>query len=401
MDVYVARQPIFDGNMSVYGYELLYRRSMNNFYEGSSDEQATAELINNTFLAMPFYELTGGTKAFINFSEELLRKEIPYLLPKETVVIEILERIKATPSMINICKKIKKEGFTLALDDFIFDEAYLPLIGVADIVKVEFAVVSYEKQKEFIGRYKGKIKFLAEKIETREEYHIAKELGYDYFQGYFFSKPIIIKGKEIQSLNTSLIAVINELNEKTPHYQKITEIIEKDLGLSYKLLRLANSLFFGSKYKSYSIKQALVRLGISELKKFVYIMLIKGIQNIENKELIRTSLVRGKLMELLAIELNMKKRHLEFFMAGVFSSIDILLNKEMETIVAELPLTVEVKDALLGKSNKLREVLEEIIDYEMFNWREEEGEAALLEIPLKRFMRLYLEALKWVMELKY
>lgn len=130
-------------------------------------------------------------------------------------------------------------------------------------------------------------------------------------------------------------------------------------------------------------------------------MMMKEIQTLENKELIKGSLVRGKLMELLSLEVDMKQKHLEFFMTGVFSSMDILLNREMEEIVEELPLTTEVREALLGENNKLREILNRIIDYEMFNWREKEGEESFLNIPRERFMRAYLEALKWVMELDY
>ncbi|MDF2613692.1 MAG: diguanylate phosphodiesterase [Clostridia bacterium] len=401
MDVYVARQPIFDRKTDVYGYELLYRRSLNNFYEGLDDNQATAEIINNAFLVMQLSELTSGTKAFINFSEELLENEIPCLLPKEAIVVEILERVEVTPKVISVCKKLKQQGYILALDDFIFNETYLPLIEIADIIKIEFPVLSYVEQYQLIERYKGKVKFLAEKIETREEYEAALNMGYDYFQGYFFSKPVIIKGRAIEGLSTNLIRIINELNHDEPDYQKITEVIEKDLGISYKLLRVANSIFFGSAHKIYSIKQALIRLGTSEIKKWVYLMMLKEIQTIENKELIRTSLVRGKLMELLAFEIGMKQRHLEFFMTGLFSATDVLLDRSMEEIVKELSLTTEVKEALLGRSNKLREILDKVIQHEMFNWREAEGEELLLNVTRERFMRAYLEALKWVMELDY
>ncbi|WP_069998609.1 EAL and HDOD domain-containing protein [Cellulosilyticum sp. I15G10I2] len=401
MDVYVARQPIFDRRMNVYGYELLYRRSMNNFYEGADGSQATAETINNAFFVMHFDELTSGTRAFINFSEELLEMEIPCLLPKEIIVIEILENIKITEKIINLCRKFKSQGYMLALDDFVFSEEYIPLIEMADIIKVEFSVVNQLEQHRLINKYKDKVKFLAEKIETRAEYEIARKMGYDYFQGYFFSKPVIIKGKEIVSLNINLIRIIKQLNQNEPDYQKITEIIERDLGLSYKLLRVANSVLLGSMHKVYSIKQALVRLGTIEIMKWIYLMMLKEIQTVENKELIRTSLVRGKLMEYLAFELDMKHRHLEFFMTGVFSSVDVLVNQDMEEIVKALPLTTEVAEALVGDRNKLREILDGVIDYEMFNWSETEGEESFLGITRERFMRAYLEALKWVMELDY
>ena len=135
---------------------------------------------------MQFNELTSGTKAFINFSEELLEKEIPLLLPKQDIVVEILERIEVTDKVIALCKKLKQQEYILALDDFVFHEYSLPLIAIADIIKIEFPLISYQGQYQLLQRYKGKIKFLAEKIETREAYEAALNMGYDYFQGYFF-----------------------------------------------------------------------------------------------------------------------------------------------------------------------------------------------------------------------
>ncbi len=399
MEVYVARQPIFDRSMRIFGYELLYRRSRNNFYEGLDDEQATSELIHNAFLVMQFDELTNRNRAFINFSEELLENEVPLLLPKDIIVIEILERVKATDTIIQTCKKLKEKGYTIALDDFIFQESFKPLVDLADIIKVEFDGTGLSQQKNFIKQYKEKT-FLAEKIETREDYKIALDMGYDLFQGYFFSKPVILTGKKIEVLNANLIKIIEALNQKEPDLQQITEIIEKDLALSYKILKLANSVIFASKSKIYSIKQALVRLGIEELKKWVYLMALRGIQNRGNQELINNCLVRGKLMEFIALETGMKNKHLEFFLTGMFSSIDTLLNRRMQDIIVELPLTTDVKEALLKRDNELKKVLDIVLSYEMANWGES-GKRFIDNMTNERFVDLYLEALRWVNEVNH
>ncbi len=401
MEVYAARQPIFDRNMKIYGYELLYRRSMNNFYEGVDDNQATAELISNAFLTMKFDALTNGTKAFINFSRELLEKEIPMLLPKEQTVIEILERVEAVPSVIEACKQLKKNGYIIALDDFVFQESNKALIDYADIIKIEFPSVEYEKQQQLIDQYKHKIKFLAEKIETRAEHRLALNMGYSLFQGYFYSKPVIVKGQGIRGLNANLSKIIEEVNKGEPDYQKITEIIEKDLGLSFMLLKLSNSAAFGTYYKIYSIKQALVRLGTEEIKKWIYLMMLKEVQNIENHELIKTSMVRAKLMELLATELGLKHKHLEFFMAGIFSSIDVLLNQPMKIVVEDLPLTNDVKEALLGNENNITEVLGHIVHLEIADWSNLSSQEFVNRLGKEKYMALYIKALRWAMELDY
>ena len=401
MDVYIARQPVFDRNMNVFGYELLYRNNMNNFYEGTDDNKSTAELINNAFLTMHIDELTDGTKAFINFSQKMLIEEIPLLLPVDSVVVEILENVEINENVIKACKKLRESGYIIALDDFVINESYLPLMEIAHIVKIEFSAVNYIKQRELIKQYKNKIKFLAEKVETREEYKLAMDMGYDYFQGYFFSKPVIIKGKEIESLNLNLLKIMSELNKKEPEYQQIAEIIETDLGLSYKLLKLANSAFFGSRNKILSIKQALVQLGTVEIRKWIYLMMLKDIQIIENKELIKTCFIRAKFMELLAIETGKDDVKSEYFMTGMFSAIDVLLNKDMKIIVEELFLADNVKEALLGGDNEIKKVLDIVINHELLKLNSFRIEKKAFEITRERFMSLYVKALMWVRKLDY
>jgi EAL and modified HD-GYP domain-containing signal transduction protein len=402
MDVYVARQPIFDRNMNVFGYELLYRRSIKSFYEGTDDNKATAELINNAFLTMQIHELTDKTKGFINFPQKLLIEEIPLLLPKDSVVVEVLENVEINEKVIEACRKLREKGYMIVLGDFVIGkESYIPLIEIAHVVKIEFSAVNYLKQRQLIKQYKNKIKFLADKVETREEYQLAMDMGYEYFQGYFFSKPVIIKDKEIESLNINLIRIMSLLNNKEPDYQQIAEIIELDLGLTYKLLKLANSAFFGSKNRIQSIKQALVQLGIFEIRKWIYVMLLKDIQIIENKELIKTCFIRAKFMELLAAETGKSDKRVEYFLTGMFSSIDVLLNKDMTVIVNEISLTDDVKGALLGVDNDIKRVLDMVINYESLKWNVFEINKTALGITQEKFMSLYTKSLMWVRKLSY
>lgn len=401
MDIYVARQPIFDRKLNVYGYELLYRRNMNNIYEGIDDNKSTAELINNAFLTMHIDELTSDTKAFINFSQDMLIKEIPLLLPNNSIVVEVVERTDINEGVIAACRKLREKGYLIALDDFVFDEAYLPLLEIAHIIKIEFSVLDYEIQRKLIKLYNNKIKFLAEKVETREEYHLAMDMGYDYFQGYFFSKPVIVKGKEISSINGNLIKIISILNENEPDYAKIAEIIETDLGLSYKLLRLVNSVFFSTRNRILHTKQALVLLGITEIRKWIYLMMLKDVQIIENRELIKTCFIRAKFLELLAIRIHKKDMQYEYFLTGMFSSIDILLNKDMKEIVDSIILSDDVRAALIGKDNDLRKALDMVISYEHFKWDDLDTDKRFYHIPREDLMDIFIEALIWVRDLDY
>jgi c-di-GMP-related signal transduction protein len=361
-------------------------------------------VINNAFLVMEFDELTEGGMAFINFSKDLLEKGIPHLLPKEKVVIEILERVEATPLIISACKRLKEEGYILSLDDYVCQESYQQIFELSDIVKIEFNSMPKEQQRTLIKANKHKIRFLAEKVETREEYLLAVEMGYELFQGYFFCKPVIMKGKEIEGPNPNLLGVVSELNQQEPKFERITGIIERDIGLSYKLLKLANSIFFAAVKKFSSINEAIVRLGVEEMRRWIYLMMIKEIRTPENNELVKLSVIRAKLMELLAIELGLKDKSFEYFLTGMFSSIDILLNKEMESIIETLSLSRDVEDALMGYHNAMRKVLNTILIHEMGNW--ENWDTSQLKngnrtLSKDRFMDLYFEAILWSIEMDF
>lgn len=397
MDIYIARQPIFKKDMSIFGYELLHRRNSDNHYENKDQNGATAELVSNSFLVLDFDNLTDGTKGFINFTQDLLEAEIPNILPKEKVVVEILETVAATDAIIEVCKKLKREGYILALDDLIFDRAddYTSLIELADIVKIEFSSTDKKKQRTLIKKYKNRITFLAEKVETREEFKEAAEMGYDLFQGYFFCKPIMVKSKEIASLNTHLIEILKELQKKEPNFSIISEIIERDLGLTYKLLKMANSIYYGAKLVITNLQQAVVRLGIHEMKRWISILLIKDFETDENRELIKVCLLRGKLLSLIACELNHSAQETDYFFTGILSSIDIIMDQDMKTILAGLAISARVRKTLLGEAGELRHCLDAVLLYEKLSFEDAMVKLKEVGIDLRRFTELYIEALIW------
>lgn len=200
MEVFVARQPVFDRNLDVYGYELLFRNSHNNFYDGLDENIATSSVISTSLSVIGMENLTGNKRAFINFPYDMLINESATTLPKEFVVIEILENVLPDYYIINACKKLKQLGYILALDDFVLKPEYYPLIELADIIKVDFLLTNSKERESIIKKINyPNIKFLAEKVETRDEYAQAFQLGYSYFQGYFLSKPVIIKGITMQN----------------------------------------------------------------------------------------------------------------------------------------------------------------------------------------------------------
>ncbi len=400
MDIYVARQPIFDRYMQVYGYELLYRRDDLNGFPDMEDNQATAELIYNSFMVLGLQDLTEGKKAFINFSKKLIGSDVPYLLPSSGVVLEVLERGEVTADTIEACKNLRAKGYKVALDDFIPGKDNEMLLEYADIVKVEFQAVSLEEQRRLIQKFGATRTFLAEKIETREDYKKAADLGYSLFQGYFFSKPAIIAAKEIGALNINLMQIMKELNTSEPSFEAISKCIEHDLGLSYKLLKLVNSVYYGPRNRIKTIWHGLTHLGVAGMRQWFSIMMLKDIQNIENAEMVKVSLSRGKLMELLAEEGGDAENRADYFFTGLFSQIDVLLDKPMKEILDGLPIADKIKRALLGEGNEYRALLDCVVAIEQGNWDGVDSESAMNLIGARRFMSLYIRALKWAKRLE-
>ena len=393
-EIYVARQPIFNSRMKLFGYELLYRDSEKNQFSGMSDDQATAAVITDSFF-LGFDELIDGTRGFINFSQNLLLSGTALLLPSDKLVIEIVERTEITPVFVAACRRLKKLGYKLALDNFIDDEAYRPLVGLADMIKVDYHRTPPAVQALMIRKYKPAV-FVAMKIETAEEFKHACNLGYGLFQGYFFNKPVMVSAKEIGSLGSSMVQITQRLSQPEPNFKDIAAIIEKDMELSYKLLRIANSAYYRSTMAPInSIQQGIAQIGLIELRRWAHLLLVKGLTNAQNAELIKTSLVRGKMMSLYAEATGRKKEESEYFFTGLFSSIDTLLDEPMDKVLARLPLTEVVTRALMGGPGPLRTALDTIRAFEMADWEAMESHLALSGLPKGTLTPLYIRAVRW------
>ncbi|MBM7556875.1 EAL and HDOD domain-containing protein [Halanaerobacter jeridensis] len=210
MESYVARQPIFDQNKEVYAYELLYRGAGDNINKDFDGDDATSEVLTNTFSNIGIETITKGKKAFINFTSNLLEKEIHSLFDDDILVVEILEDVKITKEVVKTCCNMKKEDYIIALDDFVFDSSYRPLLKIADIIKVDFLITSKQERKDIVDLANNyNIKLLAEKVETKKEFKEAKKMGYNYFQGYFFEKPEILEGKDLPVYPTNYFQGLN------------------------------------------------------------------------------------------------------------------------------------------------------------------------------------------------
>ncbi len=397
MRVYVARQPIFDTQQRVQGYELLFRSGLENAFPNINYDTASVSVLDTAFMSIGIERLTGGKRAFINFTDELLRQPIPSALPKETLVIEILETVKPDETIIGACKDLKARGYTLALDDFKLDGDANPLTMMADIIKVDFLDTPYDQCRR-IARDPtlAHAILLAEKVETKEVFRDAEEMGYTYFQGYFFSKPEITSGKDISPQQFACMQLIAEASRPGFDVDRITDIISRDIALSYRLLRVINSAAFGLLTKISSVRHAILLLGPGEIRRWISTLALMAFADKKPDALVTTPVLRGRFAELLASAAGLGEKSSELFLVGLFSMIDALLDRRMEDVLAHLPLSRDIADALLGKPGALYDILQLVRFYEKGDWESVSQYAKDLALDESTIAEAYIKAAKWV-----
>ncbi|WP_160672905.1 HDOD domain-containing protein [Clostridium sp. C8-1-8] len=395
MEIFIARQPIFNRNKRVFGYELLYRNSNVNKFANIDGDIATRKLLSNAAV-LELDKITEGKKAFINFTQNTLIEELPTLLPKETVVVEILEDVELTDDVITACKKLKNKGYTIAVDDFANDRDITPLIGMLDIVKVDFSLTTEEQQKEICSTFKKLgIKVLAEKVENSIDFEKALDVGYDYFQGFFFSKPKIISGKHSPVASTSFVIFMRELKKSDVSLESLEQFIISDASLSYKLIKYINSAHFGIPNRIKSVRQAITLLGIKELEKWVILLSFNLFTDPDYEELSKNAMVRAHFCEALCEAMG-NSVSASAFMVGLFSHLDVVLSTDMETLLEELPVDEEIKRALIKKDNFLYEILDISISYESMDVDKLMIFTEKHNIAIEKLSNIYIDSLEWV-----
>jgi len=396
MDVFVARQPIFDRQKVVHAYELLFRSGFENYYNALDGDKATEDVIANSFFVIGFDQLTDGRRAFINFTRNLLTKRVADLLPKEAVTVEILEDVEPDDEMVDICRNLKNSGYVVAMDDFVSKDVGNPLVEYADIVKVDFMGTEPAERKALCETLSRRgVSPLAEKVETEEEFLQAVEWGYEYFQGYFFSKPVIKSGKRLAGNKLTYLQVLYEVNQPGISYDELEKLIKQDLSLTYQLLRFMNSAWFGFRCEIKSIRHALVLLGPKEIKKWFSLIALTNMATDKPEELILRAVARGKTAEGLAPLIGMKEHRSELFLLGMFSLIDAVTDTPMNEIMEKLPLDQQVKNALLGKEGVFKTVYDAILSYERGEWDPFAECAEKLHLEESAMPGLVVESQRW------
>lgn len=365
MDTFIARQPILNQHQRLFAYELLYRGKCRMGESCFDGDRATTSLLTGAFLTEGLETISNNKPCFINFTHDLLVKNIPSVFPKTKIIVEILEDVQPTKEVIAACKNLKKLGYTLAMDDFIYEKKLKPLIELADIIKIDFRLTPVDTIHRVLYHLSGyKLKFLAEKVETHSEFGKALKLGFTYFQGFFFATPEKIRIREIRAVKATLLHMLAEINHPDILPENLARIIEADVSLSYKLLRYVNSAYFYRINKVTSIIQAVAYLGENEIRRFVTLIIISEIAGDKPMELVRLAAVRAKFCSLLGEQSTDNISTTELFLLGLFSLLPAMLDYPIKTITDKLPLSDNLKRALVDSEGPLAMYLQAVITYE-------------------------------------
>ena len=398
MEVFVARQPIFDRQRQLYGYELLYRsKPAGNQFDGTEASTATKQVIS-TLLSIGLDNILCGKKAFLNFNQDLLSDGLYLSLPRQATVIEILESVEPNSNVLALCRSIHEQGYTIALDDFVASPQFEPLTHLAQLIKVDVRVTSKPEQERLLRTYQPRgIALLAEKVETYEEFEWTRTAGYDYFQGYFFARPSVIQSQHVPATKLNCLRVLSELQKPDLDFKRLEALIRGDVGLTYKLLRYVNSALFGRRGEIESIERALIIVGSDDIRRWVALATLPMLATDKPGELITLSIVRARFCERL-IQLAGIMQQNEAFLMGMFSLLDALIDQPLDEALLSLSLGPDITQALLGTA-PVDDVLAKIFRlthrYEQGDWDEVEKLAQKCGFPGSLAGNAYVEAALW------
>ncbi len=388
----MARQPILDREQNTYAYELLFRSGPESLFRASDPDDATRSTIDFSLL-FGSAALTSGLPAFINCTGNILRQDVITLLPRERVVIEILEGVTADAGTIAACERLRLAGYLIALDDYVATADTLRLLPLADIVKVDVLATDATRQAALATEmHQRGIKLVAEKVETRAQFDFLLRLGYDYFQGYYFCKPQTLTMRDIPCASLAYLQVLNVVHRDDYDTRQLERAIVREPSLCYRLLRYLNSAAFGL-LPVRSIRHALSLLGRREIQKWVSIVVAISLAEQRPAELIATALTRARTCEALAQQCG--EDSCAAFMVGVVSLMDAILDRPMEGVLAQLPITEDSKQALRGEDSRVGALLKLAVCCERGEWENLAAIAAVRGLAEETIWESYREACRW------
>jgi c-di-GMP-related signal transduction protein len=389
---YVARQPIMDRRSRVHGYELLFRAGPEAAFRGDGD-LATRTMLDNTVM-FGLERLTGGLPAFVNCTREALTEELVNVLPTSMTVLEILETLEPTPDLVAACRKLKCAGFRLALDDFVWEPRFEPLVELADYIKVDVTLTGADERKRLMRRLEGAaVALLAEKVETQDEYKQACDEGFTLFQGYYFCRPMLMENRKVPSNRLSHIEILQLLRGDSIELKKLTRLVKRDTSLTYRLLRLVNSPMCAVRQEVSSIQSALLAVGEETFRRVAILAITSELSGNRPAEILRMAFVRGRFCEMAAGLCGLDAT--EQYMLGLLSLLPAMLRVPMSELTPALPLRGEIRRALEGAATPERSLLAWVEFHERGNWEACDGVLQAYGLNEGALMKCYAEGMVW------
>lgn len=389
---YVARQPIFDREEKVFGYELLFRDGLENAFHGDTDEASRATLDRSLLMGLDV--LCDGRRAFVNCTRDTLIKGLVTLLPSTSTVVEVLESVPPDPDVVAACRKLKEAGYMIALDDYVADDPREALTEIADIIKVEMQLTTEEQRTVLIKRFgPWRCRMLAEKIETHAEFVRARDQGFVYFQGYFFRRPEMMNTRDMPANRMNYLRMLQEVSRPELELAELEKLIKTEASVCYRLLRYLNSAIFGLQSEIHSVRHALSMLGERDVRRWVRLVAAVGAGQEKTSDLVLSALVRGRFGELLAPRVPHGESDL--FLLGLLSLIDAMLEIPMAEVLEKIPLDHATKSVLLGQPSGLRPVFQLMLAHESGEWEAATELSRSLHVDAEEVAGYYWQAQEW------
>lgn len=397
--MYIARQPIFDQHMNVYGYELLYRGDSNSTSFGAADSHKSTATVLGGLFETGISQIVGDKKAFINFDYDFLNSKLIELIKPAILVVEILEDTVIDDALVQRIVELKNNGYQIALDDFDNSANSYKAVQHADIIKFDLLLTPLEKISNQVKKALSENKILvAEKIEDQNTYIKAKKMGFQLFQGYFFSKPIIVAGLKSQKTNITIYQrLLSELHSEEPSFHVLTDIIEKDVNMAYRVVKVGGN----NRYKNNTILSILTRMGFIELERWFSVLMLQDLSLKKPEELIKLSLVRSKFGELIAQNSNLYERRHEISLMCLFSVLDAMLDMPMQKALEDLHMSEDIKEALVHQNGILSPICDIINYYETGEGISVSESSEKLDIDDGDLLSWYIESIEWADNIMY
>jgi c-di-GMP-related signal transduction protein len=389
---YVARQPIFDREEKVFGYELLFRDGIENAFTARDADEASRATLDSSLL-VGLDVLCDGRRAFVNCTRDTLIKGLVTLLPSQSTVVEVLESVTPDPDVTAACRYLKEEGYLIALDDYMPNDAREPLADMADIIKVDLQLTTLEQRAALVKLHGRRCRMLAEKVETQQEFAEARDQGWVYFQGYFFRRPEMLTTRDMPANRLSFLRMLQAVSQPDLDVADLERIIKGEASVCYRLLRYLNSAAFGFKSEIHSVRHALSILGDREVRRWVRLVAAVSAGQDKPSDLLLSALVRARFGELLSSRVEHGESDL--FLLGLLSLIDAMLDIPMSAALEKIPLDRETKAVLLGQASVLRPVFQLMLAHESGEWESARDLSSTMNLDPEAVAGVYWQAQQW------